>query len=135
MEMSTDFEVTEDDIDLFNHMNYRRYIEQLESARAEWFNGAGIPFTVMAEKGIAAVILKLEIEYVKEARLADRLTIKTWSDKIGTKSFSLKQKIYNETNDVMTKSTCTFVMFDTTNRKSIPVVNEIAIHFQNEKIT
>ncbi|AOV07323.1 acyl-CoA thioesterase [Sporosarcina ureilytica] len=135
MEMSTQFQVKNEDIDIFNHMNYKRYIEQLEIERAEWFRRIDIPFSTMAERNIAAVILKLEIEYVKEARLGERLIIKTKPMKIGTKSFSLQQVIYNENKEVTTKSICTFVMFDTSTRSSIPVIKEIASHFHNLKTT
>ncbi|MDS9471612.1 thioesterase family protein [Sporosarcina pasteurii] len=135
MKISTEIQVMNEDIDIFNHMNYKRYIEHLENERAEWFRSINIPFSAMVARNIAAVILKLEVEYVKEAQLGERLTIKTKPMKMGTKSFSLKQVIYNENNEVMTKSICTFVMFDTSTRNSIPVVEEIARHFHHSKIT
>lgn len=135
MEISSTIQVTEDDIDLFNHMNYKRYIEHFESERAEWFQRLGIPFSKMAEKNRAVVILKLETTYLKEARLGEQLMIKTWPEKIGTKSFSLKQVIYNESYEEITASLCTMVMFDTSTRQSMPVIDEIARQFHKAKIT
>lgn len=129
MELVNQMTVAEEDIDIFGHMNYRRYIEHFEKARADWFVEIGIPYAVMAERGMAVVILKLDIAYRKETRIGDRLTIKTVPEKMGTKSFSLKQEIYNEAGDFMTETNCTFVMLNTETRKSMPVVEEIARHF------
>lgn len=78
---------------------------------------------------MAVVILKLDIQYRKEARLGDPLTIKTTPQKLGTKSFSLKQAIYNDKNEMMTESTCLFVMLNTETRKSMAVADQIAQHF------
>lgn len=129
MELVNEIVVTEADIDVFEHMNYKRYIDYFEKTRADWFIKIGLPYALMAEKGMAVVILKLDMQYIKEARLGDRLTIKTTPQKLGTKSFSLKQVIYNENDEIMTESFCTFVMLNTKTRKSMPVVDEIARHF------
>lgn len=129
MELVNQIVVKEADIDVFEHMNYKRYIDHLEKARADWFIEIGLPYALMAEQGMAVVIVKLDMQYVKEARLGDSLTIKTTPQKIGTKSFSLKQVIYNEQEQVMTESICTFVMLNTVTRKGMPVVADIARHF------
>lgn len=129
MEIANKFTVTEKDIDLFHHMNYKKYIEVFEKERSNWFTACGLPLRQMAERGIAVVILKLETEYVKEARLGDELTVKTSLGRLGTKSFTMKQIMYNEQNEKVSISHCTFAMFDLTARKSIPVVEEIARHF------
>lgn len=129
MELINKVTVTEADIDVFMHMNYKRYIDHFEKARADWFIEIGLPYKLMAEKGMAVVILKLEMQYIKEARLGDHLTIKTTPKKLGTKSFTLKQAIYNEQDELMTESVCTFVMLNTKTRKSMPVVDEIAQFF------
>lgn len=129
MKLINDFTVAENDIDVFNHMNYKRYIDLFEEERANWFIEIGLSFAEMANQEFAVVILKLDIEYKKEARLGECLSIKTTALKMGTKSFSLKQVMYNEADELITESICTFVMFDLTKRKSIPVVEAIACHF------
>lgn len=129
MEITNYFTVTEKDIDVFKHMNYKRYIDLFEEERANWFIEIGLPFAEMAAKGFAVVILKLETEYKKEARLGERLSIETAPQNMGTKSFSLEQMIYNEKHELITASICTFVMFDLNERKSMPVVKGISSHF------
>lgn len=129
MKVTNHYTVTEKDIDFFKHMNYKRYIELFEEERANWFIEIGLPFAEMIDKGFAVVILKLENEYKKEARLGERLSIETTTQTIGTKSFSLKQVIYNEKHELASVSICTFVMFDLTERRSMPVVDAIACRF------
>lgn len=135
MKVTNDFTVTEQDIDVFKHMNYKRYIDLFEEERANWFIEIGLSFADMANKGFAVVILKLDIEYKKEARLGERLSVETTAQKMGTKSFSLKQVMYNDKHEHITESICTFVMFDLKKRKSMSVVETIARHFPvNAKI-
>ncbi len=129
MEITNEFSVTKGDIDLFQHMNYKRYIDLFEKERSHWFTASGLPFTKMAEREIAVVILKLETDYKKEARLGEHLTVKTFLETLGTKSFTMKQTMYNEENTEISQSLCTFVMFDLKERKSIRVVDEIAKFF------
>lgn len=129
MQTETAYRVTEDAIDLFNHMNYKRYIDLFEKERSNWFTTIGLPFTKMRDEGVAVVILKLETEYLKEARLHDRLLVQTMPNQMGTKSFSLKQVMINEKGEPITTSTCTFVMFDLVERISIPVSEDIKKSF------
>lgn len=129
MELVSEIVVMDTDIDVFEHMNYKRYIDHFEKGRADWFIKIGLPYKLMAEKGMAVVLVRLDTQYIKETRLGDCLTMKTRSEKLGTKSFSLKQAIYNEQGDLMTESTCTFVMLNIKTRKGMPVVDEIAQHF------
>lgn len=129
MEVTSEIIVTEQDIDVFQHMNYKRYIDYFEKSRADWFIELGLSYAKMAELGFAVVILKLETMYKKESRLGDRLTVTTSPHEMGTKSFTLKQVIYNDQQEPITETFCTFVMFDLTLRTSRLVVEEIARQF------
>lgn len=126
MEITEEFTVTEEDIDLFNHMNYKRYIDFFEQERAHWFTAIGLPFEKMTEQEIAVVILKLDTDYKKEVRFGEHVTVHTSLGKLGTKSFTMKQTMYNADQIEVAQSLCTFVMFNLKERKSIRVVDEIA---------
>ncbi len=129
METTRNFTVTESMIDLFNHMNYKRYIDVFEEERANWFNAIGLPFKEMRNQGFAVVILKIDFEYKKEARLGERLKAVSRPGKMGNKSFTLEQTIYNAEEEAITTSVCTFVMFNMETRTSMPVVEEIKAYF------
>lgn len=133
MEITGEFIVEAEDIDLFNHLNNKRYFDFFEEERSEWFTASGLPYTKMVEKDVAVVIVNLEMDYIKEARLGERLTVQTFPGEIGTKSFTINQSMYNEKQEEIAKSTSTFVMFDLIERKGIPVVEEIANFFSCAK--
>lgn len=116
-------------IDLFQHMNYKRYIDVFEEERANWFKAIDLPFQEMRNRGFAVVILKIDFEYKKEARLGDRLKAVSRPGKMGNKSFTLEQTIYNAEGQAITSSVCTFVMFNMDTRTSMPVVQEIKDRF------
>lgn len=129
MEIMNEFTVTEEDIDLFHHMNYKRYIEFFEKERAHWFETSGFSFQQMAERDIATVLLKLNTEYIKEARLGDKVIVKTSLGRLGTKSFTMEQTMYSNQNEEISTSHSIFAMFDLIQRKSIPVVDELVQFF------
>lgn len=122
-------QVEEADIDYLGHVNYARYIHFLEQGMGDWFQRSGVSFSDLQEKQLGTVILKFDINYIKEARLGEILKVITDSVRLGTKSFTVKQTIYNEKEELITECNKTFVMFDISIRKGIPVVAEIAKNF------
>lgn len=133
MEITGEFIIQKEDIDWFNHLNNKRYFDFFEAERSEWFTKIGFPYLKMAERDQAVVIVKLDMDYIKEVRLGERVTVKTFLEKAGTKSFTIEQSMYNEGQEEVAKSSSIFVMFDLVERKSMPVVEEIAKFFPNVK--
>jgi acyl-CoA thioesterase FadM len=80
--------------------------------------------------GIGTVVLKMEVLYLKEAKLGDHLKIITRPEYLGNTSFVLKQDIYNQFDEHITDAKVTMVMFDTVLRKGIRVINQIAQYFR-----
>jgi YbgC/YbaW family acyl-CoA thioester hydrolase len=130
LETVTKIEVTEKDIDSLGHVNNSIYVSYLGIARMDWYRETGLSFEEKQKRNLGSVIRKLEINFLKESRLGDVLKVITRPLRIGNKSFLLKQDIYNQNNEHLTDVTVTAVMFDTINRKSIRVVEEIARHFK-----
>jgi YbgC/YbaW family acyl-CoA thioester hydrolase len=131
LETLSEIIVKEDDIDPIGHVNNIRYVSFFEAARGEWYAKGGISYEEMRKRKIGTVILRLEIMFLKEARLGDSLKIITRPKKLGNKSFVFEQTIYNQLEERITEATVTSVMFDTTLRKSIPVVDKIAVRFSS----
>ncbi|MBD1382929.1 acyl-CoA thioesterase [Metabacillus arenae] len=130
LETVTKIDVMEKDIDGLDHVNNSIYVSYFGIARKEWYREAGLSFEEKQKRNIGTVIRKLEINFLKESRLGDSLKIITRPLQLGNKSFLLKQNIYNQNDEHLTDITVTVVMFDTINRKSIKVVEEIARHFK-----
>jgi YbgC/YbaW family acyl-CoA thioester hydrolase len=129
MQTTTEIIVQEEDLDFLGHVNYNNYISYLEVGVGDWYNGVGVSYDYFAENKLGTVLVKLEVSYLKEARLGDVLRVVTIPIKVGTKSFVMKQEIYNQRDELITGSTKIFVMFDISTRKSTPVIEQIRSGF------
>jgi YbgC/YbaW family acyl-CoA thioester hydrolase len=124
--------VIEHDIDEMGHVNNKVYLDYLEKGRENWFEEvSGMNFLTMKERNLGTVVIRIEIDFKKEALLGDRLKVETIPAQLGNKSFKFKQVIYNQHNELLTEALVTCVMFDPTARKSIPVIEEIKEGFKN----
>ncbi|MFC7687927.1 acyl-CoA thioesterase [Ureibacillus sp. GCM10028918] len=132
MNSITGIQVKEEDIDSLGHVNHMVYLHYLQAGRTDWFRETGLSFEKLNKRNIESVVLKLEILYRQEAKVDERLIVKTQPLRLGNTSFVFEQKILNERNEVITEATVTEVMFDLITRKSRPVVEEIIRGFQKE---
>lgn len=129
MQSIIDIQVEEADIDHLGHVNYMRYIHFFEQGMGDWFQRSGVSFSDWQEKHLGTVVVNFDINYIKEARLGESLKVITDPVRLGTKSFTVKQTIYNEKEELITECNKTFVMFNTSIRKGIQVVEEIVRNF------
>ena len=129
MESIVYIRVQEGDIDYLGHVNYTRYVHYFELGMDEWFEKCGMSHSVWKEKHLGTVVVNFNINYIKESRLGETLKVLTVPVRLGTKSFTFQQKIYNKKDELITECDKTFVMFDTSIRKGIPVVEGIAKNF------
>ena len=132
MNSITEIVVKEEDIDSLGHVNHMVYLQYLQAGRTDWFKKTGLSFEKLNKRNIESVVLKLEILYKQEAKVDERLIVKTIPLRLGNTSFVFEQKILNQREEVITEATVTEVMFDLITRKSRPVVDEIILGFQKE---
>lgn len=121
--------VDEEKIDHLGHMNYLEYIIFSEKGMVDWFQNAGASHKEIRQRNMGMVFVKLDVSYINEARLGDSLRIITTPVRLGNKSFTIKQDIFNQDNLHITEFNKTFVMFNTATRKSIPVIEQITRQF------
>ena len=79
------------EIDVLGHVNNAKYLEYLEWGREDWYNRIGLPFEAFSEMGVGTVTVNININYRKEARLGEKLTIRTRPLRKGKSSFVLEQ--------------------------------------------
>lgn len=132
MEHTVTMRVEKSHIDHLNHVNYVQYITYLQSARKEWYEQAGLSFEKMKEKNIGLTMKRLDVQYFKEALLGETLKIVTSPERLGNKSFVLKQVIFNEQEQPINEANVTMVFFDLSTRTGIKVPCEIASRFKVE---
>jgi len=73
------------------HANYLRYFER---ARTEWLNLLNIDHVEMLQQGIAFVVTKAELDYLKPATLNNELVIKSVIAKLTPARMLFKQTIW-----------------------------------------
>jgi len=65
------------ELDSSSHVNHAVFLNYLEYARFEALRTGGLSREVMAEKGWGVYVVRIEVDYVKEARMDDRLLVRT----------------------------------------------------------
>ncbi|GED12020.1 acyl-CoA thioesterase [Aneurinibacillus migulanus] len=126
MEASLEIIVRSTEIDVNGHVNNAKYLEYLEWGREEWYEQANLPYDTFLELGIQTVTVNITINYRKECVQNDRLIITTKPERLGRTSYTLKQEIYNQRNELVADALVTSVTMDSSTRTSRPVPAELA---------
>lgn len=116
-EVTLDIIVRSTEIDVNGHVNNAKYLEYLEWGREEWYEVNGLHYDVFTEMGIQTVTVNININYRKECKQGDQLTIKTFPERMGRTSYALKQEIYNQHGELCADGIVTSVTMDIDTRK------------------
>ena len=81
--------------------------------------------------GVQTVTVNININYRKECRLDDQLTIKTFPEKMGRSSYILKQEIYNQHDELCADALVTSVTMNIKDRKSQEVPEKMKAFFHS----
>jgi acyl-CoA thioester hydrolase len=102
------------DIDTMGHVSNTVYGIYLEVGRVEWFHK-------ISDKPIPTVVANLNINYLGEIRIEDKVYVRTRCTKVGNKSIQLAQEVY--ANDrCVTTAVAVLVGFDPATRKTAPLL-------------
>jgi YbgC/YbaW family acyl-CoA thioester hydrolase len=89
-------EVRSYELDSFGHANHAVYLNWLEYARFEALRRAGFPYHDIVARGWGIYVVRIEVDYLREARLGERLLVRTWADGYRRTSMVLAQQIVLE---------------------------------------
>jgi acyl-CoA thioester hydrolase len=92
----TTVEVRSYELDAFDHVNHSVFLNYLEYARYEALRQGGFPYEEMILRGWGVYVVRLEIDYLSQARLGDRLRIRTWAHSRRRSSLVIAQHILRE---------------------------------------
>ena len=85
--------VRSSELDSFGHVNHAVFLEYLEHARFEALQRAGFTWSTLEERGWAIYVVRIEVDYVTEARRGDELLVRTRADSFRRTSMVLAQEI------------------------------------------
>lgn len=126
MEASLDIVVRSTEIDVNGHVNNAKYLEYLEWGREEWYEQANLPYDAFLALDIQTVTVNININYRRECLQNDRLTITTKPERLGRTSYTLKQEIRNQRDELVADALVTSVTMNSSTRTSTPVPQELA---------
>jgi YbgC/YbaW family acyl-CoA thioester hydrolase len=89
----TVIDVRTSELDSFGHVNHAVYLTYFEHARFRALSEAGFAWGVLAERGWAIFVVRIEVDYLAEAKREDQLLIRTWADSFRRTSMILAQEM------------------------------------------
>ena len=87
------FEVRDYELDLQGIVNNAVYFNYLEHARHSYLLDKGVSFQKLFDEGIAAMVLKAEMEYKSSLRSKDKFEVETYTEKKGRFKLVFHQNI------------------------------------------
>lgn len=81
------------ELDAFGHANHAVYLNWLEFARFEALRNVGFPFEEIMRRGWGVYVVRVEVDYLREARLGERLLVRTWAEGYKRSSMVLIQQV------------------------------------------
>ncbi len=112
------------DLNYGNHLAHDKLILILHDARADLLNSHSL-HEMNINNNVALVIVKLNINYIKESFLGDKLIITLFNGEIGGSCFDLTYKIENIENKEVANCITTLVCVNKTTRKPTRIPLEL----------
>lgn len=115
-------------LDVWQHVNNARYLEFLEEARWAWLE-KGESFRWMSDRGLALVVVNININYRRPAVLGDILCIDCQLVKFGKTSGTIAQQVsLRPDGSEVADALLTFVCIDIKTQKAQPLQSELRAH-------
>ena len=122
----TPIAVRSSEIDSFGHVNHAVFLHYLEHARFEALEAAGFSWPVLAERDWRIFVVRIEVDYIAEAKQGDRLLVRTWAAGFRRTTMTLAQEIVraDDPEAVVTKALVTAVWMGS-DRRPMRVPEEV----------
>jgi acyl-CoA thioester hydrolase len=89
----TTITVRSPEIDSFGHVNHAVFLNYLEHARYEALEAAGFSWPVLQERDWQIYVVRIEVDYLAQARRGEKLLIRTWAEGFRRTTMTLAQEI------------------------------------------
>lgn len=102
----TTITVRSPEIDSFGHVNHAVFLHYLEHARYEALEAAGFAWPLLEERDWQIYVVRIEVDYVAEAKRGDKLLVRTWAEGFRRTTMALAQEIVraDHPNSVVTRA-------------------------------
>jgi thioesterase III len=100
------------------HVSNVQMYQYLDEARREWYQ-----YCILV--GVEAVLVHISADFKKEIFNEDRLQIRTWLERVGNTSFTLKQTVLNQGNDLIVSAEVVLATIDRQKRTKVVVPDQV----------
>lgn len=105
------------DTDRLGHVNNAVFAVMLEQGRSELALEAGLP---IESDGTALVIVRLELEFLREMAWPGTVTVETEVARLGNRSFTLRQRLVSA-SELCARAVTVLVVMDRAARRAVPL--------------
>lgn len=105
------------DTDQLGHVNNAVFAVMLEQGRSELAVEAGLP---IESQGAALVIVRLELEFLREMAWPGAVTVETEVARLGNRSFTLRQRLVSA-GELCARAVTVLVVMDRAARRALPL--------------
>ncbi len=116
--------IREAHLDTFGHVNNATYLQLFEEARWQWITEGGYGLSKVVASGRGPTILECTLEFKRELRNRQSITIRSWAESYVGKIGIVRQDIELEGGDVSCSASFVMGLFDVKGRKLIPPTEE-----------
>ena len=107
------------DVDKFGHVNNTIYFQFYDSGKTDYVSSVCKDFDW---DQYAIFVVKIEVEFFAQIKVADRIAVRTRTVHLGNKSFRLEQEIIDiDTQEVKSRCLSILVLYDLEQKQSIPL--------------
>jgi len=92
----TSVDVRSYELDSFGHVNHAVYLNYFEYARFQALAEGGFPYADLEARGWGVYVVRVEVDYLREARMDQRLRVRTWVDGQKRSSLVLAQELVRD---------------------------------------
>jgi acyl-CoA thioester hydrolase len=120
-----------EDTDAAGVVYYANYLRFLERARSEWLSTRGFDVAALERgQGIAFAVRRVEIDYLRPARLGDRLDV-SFAIAEGRRSRLVAHQKIRRGDETLIDARVTVVCLDQASWKPVRIPSELLPHMEN----
>lgn len=110
-------DVTDEDLDLFGHVNNAAYLKMYEEARWDLITGNGFGVKEIRERQIGPTILEVRLRFKKEVLGRQRVLIRSRTTEYKSKLGRIEQVMLRADGEIASTAEFVFGLFDLKARK------------------
>lgn len=111
--------IKEHHLDSYGHVNNATYLSLYEEARWEAVTLNGYGYKTIQETGLGPIILEVNLRFIKEIKLREKITITLETLSYEGKICKLRQQMIKESKELASEAHFTISFFDLKNRKLV----------------